>query len=191
MSRAVPWLLVLLLAACLGGCTIGGSTRLEAIDGSGKVEPALRTVVYAPQGDSGAHIYLTDLPREFLARGTDLSGVTGHLVHINMFLMPKPGKTPIDAQASNASIRWILIAEGQIGIYSGGGFVLPAGKPGKNTFRARVRRATLKLDSYTDYFNDALGPTRLYASFRAPKDEAYTRLVDARFEEIVADLNTD
>lgn len=178
---------MLLILFLLTGCTIGGSTRLESIDSRGKVEPALRTVVYAPEGDSGAQIYLTDLPREYLARGTDLSGVSGHLVHINMFILPKPGRTPIDAQASNAAIRWILIADGEVGIYSGGGFVLPAGKPGGNTFRARVRRATLKLESSSDFFNDALGPTRMFASFRAPKDEAYTRLVAARFEELVAD----
>lgn len=188
MTRTVPLLLILVL---LTGCTIGGTTRLESIDGSGKVEPTLRTVVYAPEGDSGAQVFLTDLPRDLLVRGADLSNASGHLVHINMFLMPRPGRTPIDAQASNASVRWILIAQGEIGIYSGGGFVLPASRPGKSTFRGNVRGATLKLESQTPYFNDALGSTRLFASFRAPKDEAYTRLVAARFEEIVASLNSE
>lgn len=189
MTRTNPiQILAILFPALLAGCSIGGHTRIESLSGHVKLEPNLNTVVYAPVDDTGAEIYLTDLPRSRLARGADLAGVSGHLVHINMFLTPLPGRTPIDRTASNASVRWIVIADGEIGVYTGGGFVLPDGAPGGSSFSADVKRATLELGPHTTRFRDPLGASRMYATFRAPRDVAYTRLVAARFDEIIAAL---
>jgi hypothetical protein len=184
---AIPLLALLMpFLASLQGCTYGGSTRLVSLDQSGKLEPHLPTLVYTPSGDTGADVYLTNLPRDALARGADLTGVSGHLIHVNMFLTPRPGRTPIDAAASNASIRWIVIADGEVGIYTGGGFVLPSAPPGNSSFGATVKRASLEIGIHTARFVDPLGPSRMQASFRAPRDESLARHLAARFDEINA-----
>lgn len=188
-ARRFPLLLLPIALLALQACTIGASTRLESMSGDGRVQLEAVTAVYTPSGDTGAQVYLTDLPRNRLARGTDLSDTSGHLIQINMFLTPLPGRTPIDPTASNASIRWIIIAQGEIGVYSGGGFVLPSELPGEDVYAAQVQGATLELTARTPRFRDALGSSRMHATVRVPKDDAYARLLAARVEEIIAMLN--
>jgi len=187
-THALPTALLALVLLALQACTIGASTRLVSMSGRGRVKLDAVTAVYAPTGETGAQVFLTDLPRDKLARGTDLSDTSGHLIQINMFLTPRPGRTPIDPTASNASIRWIVIAKGEIGVYSGGGFVQPSELPGEDVYAANVKGATLELTARTPRFRDALGPSRMHATVRTPKDEAYARLLAARVDEIIASL---
>jgi hypothetical protein len=80
--------------------------------------------VYAAQDRNTADLYLTDLPMERLSAEDDtLAGLSGTIVHVSIFLVPTAGRTPIDVTAVNASIRQVVIADGVVGVYSGGGFV--------------------------------------------------------------------
>ncbi len=132
-----------------------------------------------------AEILLTDLPPAALDRGTDLAGVSGCIVQIRMFLNPSPGDTPIAKTAVNSSIRQIVISGGAIGVYSGGGFVLPRDRPGDARFRANVRDATLRLTGVSGAFVDRLGPANFNATLAPVHDESAAHRIGARVEEIM------
>jgi len=116
-------------------------------------------VVYTYADENTVDVYFTDVPPRALRawlmgepapRWTD----GGVVAHLHMFLWPVAGRTPIDFDASNATITLAVVAPHPSGraesvaIYSGGGFMLPTGladAPGGAWFRARTRGATIEL----------------------------------------------
>jgi hypothetical protein len=163
--------IALCAAACLvaahAGCSTmglrGGTGRLSmtSTDSEWALTPDLRTAVYTTSDIAAADIYLSDLPLERLANlDDDLSGASGSLVHIRLFLLPRAGSTPIDSTACNITLRHVIIASPGpgarpvIGVYGGGGFLLPSGSPGDRTIGGRLSEVTVRLTSSTDGFED-------------------------------------
>jgi hypothetical protein len=147
---------LLTLPAC-GFSRSGGDARLQSLQNSNQLRASLPTRVYtAPDADT-ADIYMTDLPDSVWTAGADVSDMTGTLIHVHMFIRPRAGRTPIADTASTATIRCMVLAKGEIGVYAGGGFFVNADETGEKTFRAGVRDATLRLMSATGGFNDRLG----------------------------------
>lgn len=181
------------LSACnalRGGGGSGGSSRVLS-DTTGSVyETNLRTRVYAFHDENTADIYLTDLPdaqlTAFFEKNADWSQISGTIVHIHLFLDPKPGKTPIEPTAANASIRYAIISNGQIGIYDGAGFMLPGRKPGKDSLNGSFKAAPLRLTRASDGFADLLTPARLDLSFDAKLDERAAPELQARLDAMAA-----
>lgn len=181
------------LSACnalRGGGGSGGSSRVLS-DTTGSVyETNLRTRVYAFHDENTADIYLTDLPNAqltaFFEKNADWSQISGTIVHIHLFLDPKPGKTPIEPTAANASIRYAIISNGQIGIYDGAGFMLPGRKPGKDSINGSFKAAPLRLTRASDGFSDLLTPARLDLSFDAKLDERAAPELQARLDAMAA-----
>lgn len=181
------------LSACnalRGGGGSGGSSRVLS-DTTGSVyETNLRTRVYAFHDENTADIYLTDLPdaqlTAFFEKNADWSQISGTIVHIHLFLDPKPGKTPIEPTAANASIRYAIISNGQIGIYDGAGFMLPGKKPGKDSINGSFKAAPLRLTRASDGFADLLTPARLDLSFDAKLDERAAPELQARLDAMAA-----
>ncbi|MEZ6164602.1 MAG: hypothetical protein R3B67_09225 [Phycisphaerales bacterium] len=181
------------LSACnalRGGGGSGGSSRVLS-DTTGSVyETNLRTRVYAFHDENTADIYLTDLPdaqlTAFFEKNADWSQISGTIVHIHLFLDPKPGKTPIEPTAANASIRYAIISNGQIGIYDGAGFMLPGRKPGKDSINGSFKAAPLRLTRASDGFADLLTPARLDLSFDAKLDERAAPELQARLDAMAA-----
>lgn len=177
------------LSACnalRGGGGSGGSSTVIS-DTTGTVyETNLRTRVYRYHDDNTADIYLTDLSDQmltaFFQANADWSQISGTIVHIHLFLDPKPGKTPIEPTAANASIRYAIISNGQIGIYDGAGFILPGQKPGKDSINGAFKAAPLRLSRATDGFADPLTPARLDMSFDAKLDEQAAPELQARLD---------
>jgi len=94
---------------------------------------------------------------------------------IRMFWKPRAGRTPIDPTATNATIYYTIFSGNQsreVGIYSGAGFVYPAGQLGEPTFSASIWQATLRLTDRSTQFKDLLGAAILEGEVTAKRDDA-------------------
>lgn len=162
------------LAGCTGaGAGGGGALRIESSIGEAVLRPRMQTGIYGSPDRNTADIFLSDFEAdELLAvlRG-DRAGRTGNLVHIHMFLLPRAGQTPIDFTASNATMTHVVFSGAGVGVYGGGGFLLPKGAPGGSVFGGTVRGATLRLLRSTDGFSDLLGTSELSGAVSARRDE--------------------
>lgn len=133
-----------------------------------RLAPSLITRAYTYEDENTVHIYLSDLTPSELS---DPEAI-GQIVHIHMFIRPNPGRTPIEPDALNASIRHAILApEGATGIYAGGGFLLPKSRARSGSFEGTIARGTLRLEAATPNFTDALGPASLRARFDVPNDD--------------------
>ena len=173
-----------------GGGGSGGASRVVS-DTTGSVYSTnLRTRAYTYHDDNTADIYLTDLSdaqlTSFFQKDADWSAISGTLVHVHLFLDPKPGKTPIEPTAATASIRYAIVSAGQIGIYDGAGFMLPGEKPGKDSISGSFAAAPLRLSRATAGFNDPLTPARLELSFDAKLDDLAAPELQARLDALAA-----
>lgn len=179
------------LAVLSGGCSavglgrsVGGQSSITGQDGRVALAADFRTFAYVPGPNATADVYMTDFSPEELDAFFDESGawtgLEGHILHVHMFLTPRAGSTPIDPTAANAAARLLVLSGGQIGVYTGAGFLLPDRAPGGRSFGGSVLDASLRLDHASDYFIDRLGPTRLELSFRAPRDEPLAGALAAR-----------
>lgn len=169
----------------LSGCGTPGMA-LRSAQGKGTLDPNFTTRCYIPTEDkAGADVYLTDLPPELWRPDSDLAGISGTIVHVHLFLRPKAGKTPQAETASNLNIRYVVIGKGAVGVYAGGGFLLPSGTPGDETFGGRIDRASLRLSRAGEGFKDLLGPCELSGRFRAERNETAARLIEARMGQVM------
>lgn len=191
MTLALRCLLLALAAAVLSGCHtvrslgVTGNTLSTTAAGDGAVlAPRFTTAAYRYIDINTASVYLTDLPLARLADLADpLDDVTGTVVHIHLFLVPKAGRTPIESTACNAAVRQAVFADGAKGLYTGGGFVLSR-RPGGQSFSASVRNASLRLARATPGFTDRLGPATLQGFIVAPLDEPAALAIAERLQQL-------
>ena len=114
------------------------------------------------------------------------AGAGGVLIHVHMFLYPRAGRTPIDFDASNTSVRLIVLAGGAgAGRYGGGGFMLPSGEPGDAGFGGRIRGATVGPIASAGSFVDRLGSSIMDATVRARHDEAMAGEIASALDALV------
>ncbi|MEM8783360.1 MAG: hypothetical protein AAGE65_10970 [Planctomycetota bacterium] len=98
---------------------------------------------------------------------------------VRMFWRPRAGRTPLEGSATNCTITYLVFADdpdddrrnpGQLGLYSGAGFLHLAAKPGPANLSASMWDASLALETRSDRFVDLLGEATLTGSFRARHD---------------------
>lgn len=172
----------------LGGCTgpVGvRGYRLVSMEDRTTLRPRFTEVAYLHEDENTADIYFTDLPRSALQPGSDLSEVSGHIVHVHMFMRPRAGRTPIDPDASTAAVTHVVIARGRVGVYQGGAFLQPSGPPGDDRWRGRIRGGTVRLEHASEGFRDQLGASQLSSSFVAANDRSTARLIERRLRELL------
>jgi len=184
-SRPVTGLILVVVAVFLGGCSSGSFVRVKSVESTAVDAPALSRAVYWSSDRNTAEVYLTDLDPAALEPGLDLSRLRGRIVQLRMFMEPLAGSTPIANTACSVVVRHIVLADGAVGIYSGGGFLQPGSRPGKDSFSGHIEGATLRLTARTKSFIDPLGPATLDARFSAIRDEAAARSLAARVDEIL------
>lgn len=112
-------------------------------------------------------VWMTDIPTETLMSGEIPQG---QILHVELLFQPRPGWTPIDSTATNLAIRYMLIVDGQVGIYEGGGFGYPIGTGRNSSMTLRINEATMQLSKSTDGFVDLLSPAVLSGTFSGPCD---------------------
>ena len=95
-----------------------------------------------------------------------------------MMWQPKAGLTPVNPDATNATIQYIVFAnrrteEGfyrEVGVYSGAGFLHLDSTPGDARLNASLWQADLLLADRSERFKDLLGQSTLRGSFTAERD---------------------
>ncbi|MEZ6241649.1 MAG: hypothetical protein R3B57_01250 [Phycisphaerales bacterium] len=186
-------LAVLTLATALAApacSTVGiripsGKAEVVGVETGSRLAPRFPTRAYSATDDDTADIYLTDLSADDLTalfENPATSGVSGQIVHLHMFVRPKPGRTPIESTAISATVRYAVIAEGRVGLYAGAGFLFPNGKPGDNVLGGSISKADLRLERATPGFIDRLGPSVMSVSFNAVLDEPLSDELHRRLE---------
>jgi hypothetical protein len=189
MNPLRPTFLICLLAAFVAGCTDSPTAvRVKSVEASTADEPRVPLAVYRSTDLNTAEVYLTDLDPATLEPGADLTHITGRIVQIRMFMQPLAGSTPIASTACSVVVRHIVLADGAVGVYSGGGFIFLGSSPGKPTFSGRIQNATLRLTAHNAAFTDPLGPSTLDATFTARNDDAAASTLSARVDEILLRL---
>lgn len=177
-------LLVLLPPAA--GCASGrqsGNLRAESL-GRDPVflDGDFTTSVYAKLNSTETSFFLTDVPIVDLLAG-NIS--TGMVVHLDLLWLPSAGATPMDSSATNVSIRYVVFAEGEVGIYGGAGFAMPHGTVGEGTVSLSLRDASLTLLDSTDGFLDLLSPARLTGKLTANLDRNQSQRMAWAVNQIV------
>jgi len=148
---------------------------VTSIDGTTALRPKLPNRVYRFVDDNTADIILTDLSLADLT-GESANPATGTVVHVQLFIRPRPGRTPIARTACSATVRCAVLSHGQVGMYGGAGFLIPDDVPGGKSFGGSMSQAPVRLLRATDGFVDRLGISEADIGFTATRDdEAATR----------------
>ena len=166
----------LVTIAALGGCAAGGSAGSLTAESLGTEPVVLEREyvfgIYAARSATEVSFLLSDVPLEKLLSG---EVQRANVVHLDLLWEPKPGATPMDSSATDVSIRFVVFADGEVGVYGGAGFALPDGKAGDRRLGLDLRDASLTLMESTDGFVDLLSPVRLTGSISARLNEKRTR----------------
>lgn len=174
------------VAFAVAGCGGGGrSLRVDSLEHQAQLRAEMGIQAYVSTDANSADVYLTDLPQETLDPGADLSHTAGNLIHLHLFINPEAGRTPIDPTACTVTIRHIVLANGEVGVYGGGGFLNPSGTPGDSSISGTVRRATVRLVAASPGFHDLLGPSELTVGFGAKKDPALAKRLETRLRSLL------
>lgn len=172
-------------ALLVAGC--GGSSSLAIESREAVIEPELSTTVYRLIDSNTLDIYLSDFPPESVLDrlSAGAPGDPGSIIHLHLFVSPKAGKTPIDFTASNASITYAVFTGSSLGVYGGGGFVLPSSDFGDARFTARIEDATIRLTQDSPGFADRLGRAQLSGSINAYRDDELATAISERLTRVL------
>ncbi len=157
------------------GCGIDMGGRVEAVGagdtaarlasefpgGTFAIEPAQTTVVFS------------DIPYEDLARGTARNG---RFLHVEVLWRPRPGRTPIEASSTNLTLRFVVVSEGEVGVYAGGGFGwIDGGTEADDELGIEITGSSLSLIDRTPGFVDLLSPAEMTGTLGARKNAENAR----------------
>lgn len=182
---AVLWAGAAALCVPAAGCAGESTLRTVSSDRAAEFAPEWRTAVYRMRDANTVDIFLSDLREEdvvsrLAAAAEGKEGPPGVVLHLHMFLDPKAGQTPIDFTASNMTIVQMVLSGSGVGVYGGGGFLLPNTKPGGPEFGGRVREASLRPMWAEGGFEDRLGSGEVSGAVRARRDDRLATAIGAR-----------
>lgn len=156
----------------LGGCTGSeyGAEIALAAQGSRPLlfERTLEHAAYVVE-DAQQGFWCSDVPFDALLaheRGEPLRNAV--VAHVQLLWIPEAGLTPVDATATNAVVRIVVVSEGEVGLYGGAAFARPKGKPGDDEMSLEVEGGSLTLLENTKGFHDLLSPVGMSGTLRAP-----------------------
>lgn len=129
-------------------------------------------------------LILSTVPLEQLQSGTFKEA---QVIHLQLMWIPDAGNTPVNNEATNIVIRYVVLVGKEAGVYGGGGFAWPQGTPGKTGLGLSVTGSNLSLLESTDGFRDLLSPAQLRGWIGGPlAPETMTR-----FRNTVSQIVTD
>lgn len=96
-------------------------------------------------------------------------GTTRQYLYIHMFWQPKPGKTPAEQSATDATFRYVVTTNTGATTYAGTGFVFPQQRAGGH-LEIAIESARLHLESQRGEVGDVLGDSRLTGTLIARRD---------------------
>lgn len=105
---------------------------------------------------------------------------TAQAITIRFLWEPWAGRTPVNREATNLTIRHVVIAGEEVAVYGGGGFGWPRGTPGETDFGLSIAGSNVSLLDSTPGFLDLLTPAVVRGEVAGSLDESGTiRLRDA------------
>jgi len=182
--RSAGWLVVLCVAALLaGGCSIqlpatgfeGAGLGVKAGTDDGRSASArFKTARYAYHDtDTFTAVLLPD-GDEREAAAIDADNLPGRAVTLRLMWRSKAARTPIDPDATNCGFQYVVVDDdGELGVYSGAGFILLSQKPGANRIDARILKATLLLSDATEGYDDPIGRAEIAGRLTLVRDDAF------------------
>ena len=81
----------------------------------------------------------------------------------------------------------MILVDGEVGIYGGGGFGWPSGNAGRDRIRTRDHGSSVSLVDSTEGFIDLMSPATLLGSIAGPLDAATT----VEFRDTITQIVTD
>ena len=115
----------------------------------------------------------SDIPYEDLARGTARNG---RFLHVEVLWRPRPGRTPIEASSTNLTLRFVVVSEGEVGVYAGGGFGwIDGGTDADEELGIEITGSSLSLIDKTPGFVDLLSPAEMTGTLGARKNAENAR----------------
>lgn len=183
INRAV---LVIAMLSIATGCESAkpvGTMRAQSLGTEPvAIDANYTTAFYAYGGSVESSFIMSDVPLEILLKSKVSDG---HILHMQMLWIPKPGATPMDISATNVSIRYIIISNGEMGLYTGAGFAIPQDKMGSDSITIDLRNANLTLTSSTAGFVDLLSPASLTGDFTATLNDQRTQQLRSALRRII------
>jgi hypothetical protein len=173
LLRLLAALSVFAFTCLFAGCT-RPALKIESTTSDATLAPRAVTSIYRYGDRNTMDIIVSDLPYDALVRGLDAGRLSGNVTHIHLFFNPEPGRTPLDASASNTTIRHIVFVNDQLGVYGGGGLLRPSSVSGDSRVTASIRGASMRLLDATPGFIDRLGSADLVGSLSATRDDEAT-----------------
>jgi hypothetical protein len=99
-------------------------------------------------------------------------GTIEQLLHVHLFWKPWPGKTFDDPSSVDAILRYAIVTDAGVALYSGTGFVYPRKRWMSEDVIARIEEARLRLDSQTGDSPELLGDARLAGTLVAKRNRS-------------------
>lgn len=107
---------------------------------------------------------------------------------VRMFWRPRAGRTPLERTATNATLQYLVFPpEGEVGVYTGAGFIMPDGRPGHDRLGVEVQDAYLQLRDAGPRFLDLLGRAEVDGTFLARRDDPRARALLQELERLAAE----
>lgn len=97
---------------------------------------------------------------------------TGVILHIDLLWSPWPGRTPIDPTATNFICRMLILSNGEVGLYGGGGFCWPSTASKEGLMSIGITGSSLSLLEHSAGFKDLLTPAEIVGTLEANRDDA-------------------
>jgi hypothetical protein len=177
-----------LLIALLNGCTnwgSAGSLHTRSLGDNPVILPAkYLAAFFGPDPQGSTSFMLADVP---VQQVLDRNVTQAQILHVDLLWEPMPGRTPIDPSATNASLRLVIIADGEVGLYGGAGFAMPSGSLDGKSVTLTLRDASLQLLDATPGFRDLLSPAEMTGTFTARRDEKKTQQLNQAASQMVTD----
>ncbi len=164
MSKTITAFVFTATFVALTGCGGGKFTLRGAGDGA-SLRGRFSQSVYGFDDKNQLHVLLIEGSVE----------APSQVVHVQMYWRPRPGRTPIDAHATNSTIHYIVFTETGAGVYSGAGYLFPQTKTGRDTLAAEVRDASLRLTDASTDFSDRIGLAIAIGGFKARRNDLLTQ----------------
>ena len=162
-------LLILMLAATEGCQTLGGNAAGQLTLRS-EIDPATSLTA---QFDVGQYQYRNKNELTVLLLDGPATDPTQAVV-IRMWWKPRAARTPIDANATNATIHYVIFTgqdHQEVGIYSGAGFMFPRNTPGKAMLKGGLWDGNMSFSEGTAGFNDLLKKAVITGRFTVRRDD--------------------
>jgi hypothetical protein len=192
-SRAALLTVVPFAALFASGCA-GWPAYVMSPDGAeirveGLGESPVRVDGLLPHGAYGSTpseetAFAGDVPLESLAAG----GVKeAQFLHAELIWVPDAGRTPIGPNVTNVVLRYVIVANGEVGLYGGAGFAWPRGTIGSGPLSLVIVGSSMTLLARTDGFVDLLSPAQLTGTVWVPFAPDKARVYRRGVSQLVTD----